>query len=121
MSMYMMSITTVTSARRKETIERIFGTAKEQHGCRYTRYIGRARMEMRAGLTFACMNLKKLARILARKENGGLPFQDPPHTFKKICLKIKERCWSLTPAPLFVYSLSSAKRQGFICPAPQMG
>ena len=92
-------------ARRKETIERIFGTAKEQHGSRYTQYIGRARMEMRAGLTFACMNLKKLARILARKENGGLPFQDPPHTFKKICLKIKERCWSLTPAPLFVYSL----------------
>lgn len=92
-------------ARRKETIERIFGTAKEQHGFRYTQYIGRARMEMRAGLTFACMNLKKLARILARKENGGLPFQDPPHTFKKICLKIKERCWSLTPAPLFVYSL----------------
>ena len=92
-------------ARRKETIERIFGTAKEQHGSRYTQYIERARMEMRAGLTFACMNLKKLARILARKENGGLPFQDPPHTFKKICLKIKERCWSLTPAPLFVYSL----------------
>ena len=100
-----MSITTVTFARRKETIERIFGTAKEQHGSRYTQYIGRARMEMRAGLTFACMDLKKLARILARKENGGLPFQDPPHTFKKICLKIKERCWSLTPAPLFVYSL----------------
>ena len=31
-------------ARRKETIERIFGTAKEQHGSRYTQYIGRARM-----------------------------------------------------------------------------
>jgi len=54
-------------ARRKETIERIFGTAKEQHGFRYTQYIGRARMEMKAGLTFACMDLKKLARILARK------------------------------------------------------
>ncbi len=25
---------------RKETIERIFGTAKEQHGFRYTQYIG---------------------------------------------------------------------------------
>ena len=53
---------------RKETIDRIFGTAKEQHGFRYTQYIGRARMEMKAGLTFACMNLKKLARILDKRE-----------------------------------------------------
>ncbi len=52
---------------RKETIERIFGTAKEQHGFRYTQYIGKARMEMKAGLTFACMNLKKLARILGNR------------------------------------------------------
>ena len=52
---------------RKETIERIFGTAKEQHGFRYTQYIGKARMEMKAGLTFACMNLKKLARILENR------------------------------------------------------
>lgn len=52
---------------RKETIERIFGTAKEQHRFRYTQYIGKARMEMKAGLTFACMNLKKLANILAKR------------------------------------------------------
>ena len=37
---------------------------EEQHGFRYTQYIGKARMEMKAGLTFACMNLKKLAKIL---------------------------------------------------------
>lgn len=53
-------------SRRKETIERIFGTAKEHHGFRYTQYTGKARMEMKAGLTYACMNLKKLAKILAR-------------------------------------------------------
>ena len=53
-------------ARRKETIERIFGTAKEHHGFRYTQYKGKARMEMKASLTFACMNLKKLVRIMAR-------------------------------------------------------
>lgn len=56
--------------KRKETIERIFGTAKEHHGFRYTQYIGKARMEMKAGLTFACMNLKKLARFLGK--NGLL-------------------------------------------------
>lgn len=52
---------------RKETIERIFGTAKEHHGFRYTQYVGKARMEMKAGLTFACMNLKKLAKILEKR------------------------------------------------------
>lgn len=53
--------------KRKETIERLFGTAKENHGFRYTNLIGKAHMEMKVGLTFACMNLKKLARILQRK------------------------------------------------------
>lgn len=51
---------------RKETIERIFGTAKENHGFRYTQMFGKARMEMEVGLTFACMNLKKLAKIKAK-------------------------------------------------------
>ena len=52
--------------KRKETIERLFGTAKESHGFRYTQLIGKARMEMKVGLTFACMNLKKLARMKQR-------------------------------------------------------
>ena len=55
-------------AERKQTIERLFGTAKENHGFRYTQLVGKARMEMKAGLTFACMNLKKLAGILQRRE-----------------------------------------------------
>lgn len=59
--------------KRKETIERIFGTAKENHGFRYTQMYGNARMRMKAGLTFACMNLKKLAKMKYR--NGQLgPF-----------------------------------------------
>lgn len=55
-------------AQRKETIERLFGTAKENHGFRYTQMYGKARMEMKAGLTFACMNLKKLAKMQQRYE-----------------------------------------------------
>jgi hypothetical protein len=54
-------------ALRKETIERLFGTAKENHGFRYTQMYGKARMEMKVGLTFACMNLKKLAKIKAKR------------------------------------------------------
>ncbi len=49
-------------SHRKETIERIFGTAKENHGFRYTQMYGKARMKMKVALTFACMNLKKLAK-----------------------------------------------------------
>ena len=53
--------------KRKETIERLFGTAKENHGFRYTQMYGKARMEMKVGLTFACMNLKKLAKIIQKR------------------------------------------------------
>lgn len=65
---------------RKETIERIFGTAKENHGLRYTQMYGKARMDMKVGLTFACMNLKKLAKI---KQKWG-----HKDTFKSIFLLI---------------------------------
>lgn len=48
---------------RKETIERDFAMAKEFHGFRYTQMFGKARMEMKSALTFACLNLKKLANV----------------------------------------------------------
>ncbi len=72
-------------AKRKETIERIFGSAKENHGFRYTQMYGKARMEMKAGLTFACMNLKKLARIMAKR---GLLSPDFHMFFAQIVAKM---------------------------------
>lgn len=48
--------------RRKETIERVFADAKEQHGMRYTHLRGLAKLTMEVTLIFACMNLKKLAK-----------------------------------------------------------
>ena len=56
--------------RRKETIERLFGTAKEFHGFRYTQLVGKARMDMKVGLTYACLNLKKLAKMLPFRLDG---------------------------------------------------
>ena len=56
---------------RKETIERVFGDAKEKHGMRYTNYRGLAKVTAEAALRFACMNLKKLAKW--KKKNGLLP------------------------------------------------
>ena len=49
---------------RKETIERVFADAKEQHGMRYTRYTGLAQVTNWVRLKFAAMNLKKFAKRL---------------------------------------------------------
>ena len=68
-------------SRRKETIERIFAAAKENHGFRYTQMFGKARMEMKVGLTYACMNLKKLARM---KQKKGLLEKTVSYLFARI-------------------------------------
>ena len=51
-------------ALRKETIERVFGDAKEKHAMRYTQYRGLAQVTTWVRLKFAAMNLKKLAMRL---------------------------------------------------------
>jgi transposase len=48
-------------AKRKETIERVFADAKEKHGMRWTTLRGLKKLSMQAMLTFAAMNLKKMA------------------------------------------------------------
>ena len=60
-----------TYSLRSQTIERVFGNAKELHNMRYTFYRGLAKLKMQALLTFAAMNLKKLAKWKKRK--GLLP------------------------------------------------
>ncbi|HKM29082.1 MAG TPA: IS1182 family transposase [Anaerovoracaceae bacterium] len=71
---------------RKQTIERIFGTAKEHHAMRYTQQIGKEKMQMKIGLTFACLNMKKLVKVLGKRvENHPLS-----STFLSIFEHIKE-------------------------------
>lgn len=48
-------------AMRKETIERVFGDAKENHAMRYTQHRGLTRVSQWVRLKYAAMNLKKLA------------------------------------------------------------
>ena len=55
---------------RGQTIERVFADAKEKHFMRYTQYRGLAKVKMQTLLTFACMNLKKLASW--KRKNGLL-------------------------------------------------
>ncbi|MFT9495835.1 MULTISPECIES: IS1182 family transposase [Bacillota] len=48
-------------SKRKETIERVFADAKEKHGMRWTTLRGLKKLSMQAMLTFAALNLKKIA------------------------------------------------------------
>ena len=74
-------------SQRKETIERCFGTAKEHHGMRYTQQVGKEKMAMKVGLTFACMNMKKLARILWNRDHKG-PNNPTKYTISSILTTI---------------------------------
>lgn len=64
----------------KEAIERIFGTEKESHGLLYINQIGIEKMHMEIGLTFACLNMKKRAKIKRiRTQKRRLPKGKLPH------------------------------------------
>jgi transposase len=82
-------------SKRKETIERIFGTAKEHHGLRYTQMIGKSRMEMKIGLTFSCINLKKLAKMKWKMGLIGGPFSSFFLKLMDILLKRRNAALSL--------------------------
>jgi len=68
-----------TYKMRSQTIERIFGDAKERHNMRYTQFRGKQRVGLQVLLTFACMNLKKLAKW--KRKTGLLP-----PFLQKLCL-----------------------------------
>ena len=78
----------------KESLE-----LQEQHGFRYTQYKGKARMEMKAGLTFACMNLKKLAKILAKREERNMDTLKYFSNRHNYFIKIEKLVWSFAPIP----------------------
>ena len=46
--------------KRKETIERVFADAKENHGMRFTRLKGLVKNQYESLIIFSCHNLKKL-------------------------------------------------------------
>ena len=61
--------------KRSETIERVFADAKEKHGMRYTQLRGLEKVKMQVMLTFACMNLKKLANWKMKNRMSSPYFQ----------------------------------------------
>ena len=74
--------------KRSETIERIFGDAKEKHGMRYTQLKGLKKVTWEVLLIFTCMNLKKLANWLWKRD--GKPSQKC-NIFEKILKWLKLR------------------------------
>lgn len=82
--------------RRKETIERVFADGKEKHGLRWMKYRGLEKVATHTMLTFAAMNLKKLATWLWE---GNLPLffcsifikqddkKDPEFKIRAFCLQ----------------------------------
>ena len=72
--------------QRKETVERIFGDCKEQHGLRFTRVRGLKKNSQNATMIFACHNLKKMALWRWKYIKGIVPFYN---IFNKITNFIK--------------------------------
>jgi len=72
---------------RGQTIERVFADAKEKHFMRYTHLRGLAKLKFQILMTFACMNLKKLASWKKRK--GILPPGDFIFSFFLRCFALR--------------------------------
>ena len=94
--------------KRKQRIERVFADAKVKHGLRFTQLRGLAKVTMQVTLTFACMNLKKLAKWKRRLSPSGAFFIIFQSFFSNFPIRIRK---SVHPAAnasgwtLFVYSL----------------
>ena len=72
---------------RKQTIERQFGTAKECHNFRYTNQKGIEKMTVKAAITFTCLNIKKLVKMLSNTDTNSP--KNPIKTVQKIYQKLK--------------------------------
>ena len=86
---------------RKETIERLFGTAKEYHNLRYTREKGKSKMEDKVGLTLACLNIKKLVKMMVGKTWYFIPIPQYYWVIGELSVNIKRQ----TSKTMFVFIL----------------
>ncbi len=91
---------------RKETIERIFGTAKEQHGFRYTQYVGKS-PDGNESRAYVCLHeSEKTGKDpgKTRLEHSQI-FVDFEENKKKRSFK-RKMVLAIIPNTKFVYSLS---------------
>ena len=75
---------------RKQKIERVFADAKVKHGLRFTQLRGLAKVTMQVTLTFACMNLKKLAKWKRRTPSPNSFFVAFEFIFQNLLLFLQK-------------------------------
>lgn len=96
--------------KQKETVKRLFRTAKEYYNLCYTKEKGKSKMEDKIKLTLACLNLKKIG-----KNEGRQAFyvtQMTPILVKRGALNWIDRKRQ-TSIAIFVFNLSPAFTGGF--------
>ena len=106
------------SIKEEKTIERQFGSAKEFHGFRYTNMKGIQKMRMKVALTFACLNMKKLAKMLWKTDSNGGLLVDKISNFYKNARKFLENLifTRTNPGfPGFVFNLNRASLPSLYC------
>ena len=74
----------------KETIERLFGTAKGYHNLRYTREKGKSKMEDKVGLTLAYLNIKNLVKMMVGKTCYFIPIPQYYWIMGELSVNIKK-------------------------------
>jgi hypothetical protein len=94
-------------SQQKQTNELVFADAKEKHAMRYTQYRGLQKVTMQVALTFACMNLKKLAAW--KRRMGKFPPLSPGKTLRMavtfLCslLPLKKVPHALRETPFYLH------------------
>jgi hypothetical protein len=84
--------------QRKQTIERSFADAKQLHGHRYARMRGLLRVQEQCLMAAACQNMKKMALVLDRNEEGA---KNALRNLAKVFRRLLER---LFPSPFAVWA-----------------
>ena len=85
-------------SQRRQTIERSFADAKQLHGHRYARMRGLLRVQEQCLLAAACQNMKKMALVLSRNENGE------KNLLRAIARTFRRVIAALFPPPIAVWT-----------------
>ena len=79
----------------------------------YMQYVGKARIEMKARIIFACMNLKKLAKILEKRGWNATTFSYFGIRIRRKSIVKENVGLGIPPSTKFVYSLIRQKLSDF--------
>jgi hypothetical protein len=84
--------------QRKQTIERSFADAKQLHGHRYARMRGLLRVQEQCLMAAACQNMKKMALVLDRNEEGA------KNALRNLAKVFRRLLGRLFPSPIAVWA-----------------